>query len=221
MFRPPSKFWTLIFFCLVLALPLPPAQRSSADVDGQALQRPAAEGKQPAAAVLQVQGKINEAELEARVLARLRHEVHGEVDDLAMRSMEQAMQRLRDRGAAAGARPIGKVLRLTFELQPEVAGVAPVSVLTRMSAYSAFADTFAAGTSFRLNVVGELSMMGVQHDRVALDFSTRLQFEDARGGESGSSGAAGSAELKIGAPEVLMSVGSRDLVLTVDEVRLP
>jgi hypothetical protein len=165
--------------------------------------------------------RIDTGALEARILARLRHEVHGEVDDLAMRSMEQAMRRLRDREGGAAARPLGKGLRLTFKLEPEVAGAAPVSVVTRTSAYSAFADTIRGATAFRLNVVGELTMKGLQKDRVALDFSTLLQFEDAGNEESGSSGASGSAELVIGEPEVLMSVGARDLVLTVSEVGQP
>lgn len=223
MSRPPSKIWALIFVCVVMALPLPPAQHSSADPDELVLQArlAAVAGEEDAPAGAAKPERINEAEFEARVLARLRHEVHGEVEDLALRSMEQAMRRLREREGATPARPIGKMLRLTFRLEPEVDGVAPVSVLTRLSAYSAFADTFAAGTSFRFNVAGDLSVKGLQHDRVAVDFSTLLQFEDTRNEERGSSGATGSADLMIGEPEVLMSVGSRNLVLTVDEVGLP
>lgn len=216
MFRPPNKLWTTIFFCGALALPLPPAQRSGAGTDGRALQALPAGEPVPAAGP----GPIDEAKLEARVLARLRHQVHGEVDDLAMRSMEQAVRRLRERDGGVPPRPTGKLLRLTFALQPEVAGIAPVSVLTRTTAYSAFADTLAGGASFRLNVGGDISVKGLQQDRVAVEFSTLLQFGDAGGGESGSSGATGSAELRIGEPEILMSVGARDLVLTVEEVRV-
>ena len=218
MFQPPNKLWALILVCVVLALPLPPAQRSHADDDEKALQPPV-----PAEKAGQVGGgkAINEAELEARVLARLRHQVHGEVDDLAMRSMEQAMRRLRDRDSGEEERPLGKVLRLSFRLEPELAGTAPVSVLSRTRSYSAFADTVSKGTQFRLNVAGELRLRGLRQDRVLVDFSTLLQFEDVDSEESGSAGATGSAELLIGEPEILMSVGARDLVLTVDEVGLP
>jgi hypothetical protein len=213
MFQPPHKLWVLIFFGVVMALPLPPAQRLRADADGKALQ--------PALAGDAERLRVDEAGIEARVLARLRHQMHGEVDEIAMRSMERAMRRLRDREGTVAARPIGKVLRLTFELKPEVAGAAPVSVVTRTTSYSAFADTVLGGTAFRLNVAGDLSLKGLQQDRVAVDFSTLLQFEDTGNEESGSSGATGSAELAIGEPEVLMSVGARDLVLTVDEVASP
>jgi hypothetical protein len=219
MFRPPNMLWTLIFFGVVLALPLPPAQRSNADPDGDALQPPLADGN---GAQIDAEGqRINEAELEARLLARMRHELHGEVEQLAMQSMEQAVRRLRDREGSAPGRPMGKVLRLTFQMIPEMDGVAPVSVITRMTNYSAFADTFSNGTSFRLNVAGDLNLKGRRHDRVVVDFSTLLRFEDAGNDDRGSAGATGSAELAIGEPEVLMSVGARDLVLTVDEVGLP
>ena len=116
---------------------------------------------------------------------------------------------------------MGKLLRLTFKMIPEMGGVAPVSVITRMTNYSAFADTFSDGTSFRLNVAGDLNLKGLRQDRVVVNFSTLLQFEDAGNDDSGSAGATGSAELVIGEPEVLMSVGARDLQLTVDEVGLP
>jgi hypothetical protein len=225
MFQPPNKFWTLIFVCVVFALPLPPAERSRADKDEAALQPSGNEsvvnrvgGDVEASRPADVAQEIDTAALEARVLARLRHQMHAEVDDVAMRSMEQAMRRLRDRDEVA-AWPLGKVLRMTFELEPEVAGVAPVSVLTRTTSYSAFADTVLGGTAFRLNVVGDLALKGVHHDRVILDFSTLLQIENFGNEESGSSGATGSAELEIGRPEVLMSVGARDLVLTISEVR--
>ncbi|MFT4548892.1 MAG: hypothetical protein ACI8XO_002535 [Verrucomicrobiales bacterium] len=230
MFRPPNQLWALVFVCVVLALPLPPVERSLADQDGGALQPRL--GAQPAAdevagdrapieggeAVAPVSA-TDLAALEDRILARVRHQMHGEVDDLALRSMEQAMRRLRDREGEAAPRPLGKVLRLTFELEPEIAGIAPVSVLTRRTDYSAFADTVLGGTSFRLNIAGDLSLKGLYQEKLVLDFSTLLQFSDRGNNESGSSGASGSAEVMIGESEVLMSVGARDLVLTVSEVR--
>ena len=216
MSQTPNKFWALILVCVVLALPMPRAQHLRADADGQALQPPVGDdGKH-----LPLQGReakvIDERAMEARLLARMRHEFHSEVDSIALRSMEQAMKRLREREGGVRSRPIGKVVRLTFTLEPELEGAAPVSVLTRTSAYSAFADTVLGGTVFRLNVAGEVSLKGLDKDRAVVDFSSLLQYGDAANEESGSSGATGSAELLLGEPEVIMSVGARDLVLTVE-----
>jgi len=208
----------LVLVGIVFALPLPPAQVSHAEPDGDALQpAPLAADPVPVANLAQVQPGIP-AGMEARLLARLRHEVHADVEDLAMQSMERAVRQLRLRDGTP-KRPLGKVLRLTFSLQPEVAGIAPVSVLTRTTSYSAFADTFSGDATFKFNVVGDLQLVGLQRDHVTVDFSTLVQFDDAGKDEGGSSGANGSADVTIGESEILMSVGSRNLVLQVDEVR--
>lgn len=208
----PNQISALIIIGVALALPLPRAQHSHAENDVGALQAPAGGGDPPVA--------VDEKALEARVLARLRHQLHREVDDVALRSMEQAMKRLRERDGER-SRPIGKTLRLSFKLEPELEGAAPVSVLTRMTSYSAFADTVSGGTEFRLNVAGEVSLVGLDQDRAMVDFSSLLQYGDALTGESGSTGATGSAELRLGEPEVIMSVDARDLVLTVSLAGLP
>ena len=159
-----NKIWALMFVCVVLALPLPRAQQLRADADGKPLQPVVAQADQAGEAENappQRGTAIDERALEARVLARLRHQFHNEVDDIALRSMEQAMKRLREREGGIKSRPLGKVVRLSFTLEPELRGAAPVSVVTRTNSYSAFADTVLGGTEFRLNVAGEVSLHGL------------------------------------------------------------
>ena len=71
------------------------------------------------------------------------------------------------------------LLLLSMGIEPQLEGAAPVSVLTRTSSYSAFADTVVGSTVFRLNVAGEVSLKGLEKDRAVVDFSSLLQFGDA------------------------------------------
>ena len=224
MYRASNCFWLFLFIFAVMALLVPQAPVLRADSDGGALQvdeevpetpEDDEERPPPPVALEAVADPIDEASLEARLFARLRHQMHVEVDDIALRSMEQAMRQLHEREGTVKARRLGKELRLTFRLEPPLDGAGPVSVLTRTASYSAFADTVLAGNSFRLNVAGDINLQGLRGERVLLDFSTLLQYGDADQQESGSGGATGSAELLIGEPEVILSLGARDLVLTV------
>ena len=66
----PNQISALIIIGVALALPLPRAQHSHAENDVGALQAPAGGGDPPVA--------VDEKALEARVLARLRHQLHRE-----------------------------------------------------------------------------------------------------------------------------------------------
>ncbi len=140
-------------------------------------------------------------------------ELQGRLEFLQMREN-------RSHERAAG---LGRVLRLTFSVEPAIEGFKPFSVVTSRQSYSLNATQEAKSGRWGVEIGGELTMTGARLNKAWINFDVRVEVE--KDGEKADetrirekASGEGSAIVAIGESSELVSVGNSRLMVHVAEV---
>ena len=114
---------------------------------------------------------------------------------------------------------LGKVVRLSFSLDPPIEGLDPVSVVTSKQAYSIFGQLESEGGKFAVAAGGDIRLIGARQTLLKLDFDVSVEMRRvADGNKGGRSNGQGSTIIGLGQKQELLTVGGSKLMVEAKEV---
>lgn len=116
---------------------------------------------------------------------------------------------------------LGKVVRLSFSIEPPIEGLDPVSVVTSKQAYSIFAQLESESGKFAVASGGDLQLIGARQSLLKLNFDLSVEtrrFVEGETEKKGRSNGQGSTIIGLGQKQELLTVGGSKLMVEVKEV---
>jgi hypothetical protein len=119
------------------------------------------------------------------------------------------------------AASLGKVVRLSFSMEPPIEGLEEISVVTTRQAFSIFGQQQSDGGKFAIAAGGDLLLVGPRQNLLKINFDASVQMRrimDKEKKKEGRSNAKGSTVIGLGQKQELLTVGGSKLMVSAEEV---
>ena len=148
-------------------------------------------------------------------------EAHDALDRLQEKL--EFLERRQENPTTASER-IGRVVKLTFSLDPPLDGVSPASVTSARRCYSLYSTSEGDGGRFGISAMGEMSLMGARVDQVSLTFDAEVELvksagDEDRGETKSRSACQGSTVVAIGHKQELLTLGDSRVMVEASIVK--